>query len=64
MTAMQNAAILFNVENKPIVLTYQHSSQIPLLRECLIYLDDAHSRVDDFFFKKKWPADAKLCFAT
>lgn len=63
MTAMQNAAILFNVENKPIVLTYQHSSQIPPLRECLIYLDDAHSRVDDFF-KKKWPADAKLCFDT
>ena len=50
MTAMQNAAILFNVEDKPVVLTYQHSSQIPPLS--LIYLDDAHSRVDDFFCKK------------
>lgn len=44
---MQNAAILFDVRG-PIVLTYQHSSQIPPLRECLIYLHDAHSRVGDF----------------
>lgn len=55
------AAVYFNTENKPFVL-YRHGSQIPLsatpfaedLGECLVYLDDAHTRGTDL----KMPANA------
>jgi Protein of unknown function (DUF3638)/Protein of unknown function (DUF3645) len=55
------AAVYFNAENKPIVV-YRHGSQIPLLAspfadnlgDCLVYLDEAHTRGTDL----KMPADA------
>ena len=56
------AAVSFNAENKLTVL-YRHGSQVPLsatlfaenLSECLVYLDDAHTRGTDL----KMPAHAK-----
>lgn len=56
------AAVFFNAENKLTVL-YRHGSQVPLsatpfaenLGECLVYLDDAHTRGTDL----KMPAHAK-----
>jgi Protein of unknown function (DUF3638)/Protein of unknown function (DUF3645) len=55
------AAVYFNAENKPVVL-YRHGSQIPLLAspfadnlgDCLVYLDEAHTRGTDL----KMPADS------
>lgn len=56
------AAVYFNAENKPFVL-YRHGSELPLvaspfadnLRDCLVYLDEAHTRGTDL----KMPADAR-----
>ena len=55
------AAVYFNPENKPFVL-YRHGYNIPLLAspyadnlgDCLVYLDEAHTRGTDL----KMPADA------
>ncbi|KAL1647080.1 hypothetical protein SLS58_002850 [Diplodia intermedia] len=56
------AALYFNLENKPYVL-YRSGMQVPLLAssmlnnlsECLVYLDEAHTRGTDL----KLPADAR-----
>jgi hypothetical protein len=56
------AAVFFDTENKPTVL-YRHGSQIPFLAtpfadnlgDCLVYLDEAHTRGTDL----KLPADAR-----
>ncbi|KAF7513900.1 hypothetical protein GJ744_006514 [Endocarpon pusillum] len=56
------AAVYFNTENKPVVI-YKHGLQIPLsaspfaenLGECLVYLDEAHTRGTDL----KMPANAR-----
>lgn len=56
------AAVFFNSENKPIV-RYRNGSEIPLLAtpfagdlgDCLVYLDEAHTRGTDL----KMPANAK-----
>lgn len=48
------AAVFFNAENRPFVL-YRHGSQMPLLAspfaenllDCLVYLDEAHTRGTD-----------------
>jgi Protein of unknown function (DUF3638)/Protein of unknown function (DUF3645) len=55
------AAVYFNAENKPFVV-YRHGSQVPLLAspfadnlgDCLVYLDEAHTRGTDL----KMPASA------
>ena len=55
------AAVYFNTENKPFVI-YKHGLEIPLsaspfaenLGECLVYLDEAHTRGTDL----KMPANA------
>ena len=56
------AAVYFDTENKPFVI-YRHGSKVPLaaspyidnLGECLVYLDEAHTRGTDL----KMPADAR-----
>lgn len=58
---MQNAAIIFNVENKPTVLPYQHGSQIPSSERVLFI---SMMRILELTILKKWPTDAKLCFDT
>ena len=55
------ASVYFNAENKPFVY-YRHGHQMPLLAspyadnlsDCLVYLDEAHTRGTDL----KMPADA------
>ena len=55
------AAVYFNAENKPFVY-YRHGHEMPLLAspyadnlsDCLVYLDEAHTRGTDL----KMPADA------
>jgi hypothetical protein len=56
------AALYFNAENKPFVV-YRHGNETPLLAspfaenlgDCLVYLDEAHTRGTDL----KMPADAR-----
>lgn len=56
------AAVYFTAENKPFVV-YRHGSKIPLLAspfannlgDCLVYLDEAHTRGTDL----KMPANAR-----
>lgn len=56
------AALYFNTDNKPFIL-YRNGVQVPLLaspfaddlKDCLVYLDEAHTRGTDL----KMPADAR-----